>query len=46
MFSYDSVKGSNERRLDSLDVPYPGCTEMCLATESSGLPTVYRKPSL
>ena len=45
MFSFDAVKRCNERMLDLLDLPYPGFTEMCIATESPDMPTVYRKPS-
>jgi D-glycero-D-manno-heptose 1,7-bisphosphate phosphatase len=45
LFSSDAVKRCNERMLDLLDLPSSGFTEMCIATESPDMPTVYRKPS-
>lgn len=45
MFSLDAVKRCNERMFDLLDLPFPGFTEVCIATESPDMPTVYRKPS-
>jgi D-glycero-D-manno-heptose 1,7-bisphosphate phosphatase len=45
MFTLDAVKRCNERMLELLDLPYPGFTELCIATEAPDMPTVYRKPS-
>lgn len=45
MFSLDAVHRCNERMLELLDLPFPGFTEVCIATESPDMPTVYRKPS-
>lgn len=45
MFSLDAVKKCNERMFELLDLPYPGFTETCIATETPDMPTYYRKPS-
>ena len=45
MFSLEAVQRCNQRMLALLDLPAPGFTEICIATESPDMPTVYRKPS-
>ncbi len=45
MFKLEAVQRCNERMLALLELPSPGFTEVCIATESPDMPTVYRKPS-
>lgn len=45
LFSLETVRRCNERMFELLDLPYPGFAEICVATESPDMPTVYRKPS-
>ncbi len=45
MFSLEKVQSCNARMLELLQLPSPGFAEMCIATESPAMPTVYRKPS-
>ena len=45
MFTLETVHRCNERMLALLDLPSPGFTEICIATESPDMPAVYRKPS-
>ena len=45
MFKLETVHRCNERMLELLGLPFPGFTEICIATETPDMPTVYRKPS-
>ncbi len=45
MFSLAKVRQCNDRMLELLELPPPGFTEICIATESPEMPVVYRKPS-
>ena len=45
MFPLDVVHRCNQRMLELLELPAPGFTDICIATETPDMPTVYRKPS-
>ena len=45
MFSLEMVRRCNDRMLELLELPPPGFTGICIATESPEMPVVYRKPS-
>ena len=45
LFTLETVHRCNQRMLELLDLPAPGFTEICNATETPDMPTVYRKPS-
>jgi len=45
LFTLETVHRCNQRMLDLLDLPSPGFTGICIATETPEMPAVYRKPS-
>jgi D-glycero-D-manno-heptose 1,7-bisphosphate phosphatase len=44
-FTLEAVNRCNLRMLELLDLPPPGFTEICVATETPQMPQLYRKPS-
>lgn len=45
LFTIEAVHRCNQRMLELLDLPGPGFTDVCIATETPEQPAVYRKPS-
>ena len=45
LFPLETVRRCNDRMFELLELPPPGFTEICIATESPKMPVVYRKPS-
>ena len=45
MFTFEAATRCNDRMLELLTLPQPGFSEICIATETPDMPTVYRKPS-
>ena len=45
LFTLETVHRCNQRMLELLELPTPGFTKICIATETPDMPTVYRKPS-
>jgi D-glycero-D-manno-heptose 1,7-bisphosphate phosphatase len=45
LFTLDTVHRCNQRMLQLMDLPPPGFTESCVATETPDMPQLYRKPS-
>lgn len=45
LFSLEAVHRCNQRMVELLELPAPGFTETCIATEAPEVPAIYRKPS-
>ena len=45
LFTLEAVHRCNQRMLQLLELPAPGFTETCVATETPDMPQIYRKPS-